>query len=181
MCPFSVMEEYLPKKGTIVDFGCGEGVYTQYLARVSKHRNVIGIDSNKQKITLAKQSSKEISNIEFLNQNALSCSIRTISGATFSDFLHHMTYEDQLILLKKIAGKLKRDGVIVIKEINASSTIRSRLSRVWDFIFYPHDEIYYRSVSDWKKQLTKLGFSVKTKEDVLYFPGSTNILICTKK
>ena len=43
--PFDIIEKHVPKKGTIVDLGCGFGIFANFLAIQSDDRKVIGIHS----------------------------------------------------------------------------------------------------------------------------------------
>lgn len=181
ICPFHLMEQYLPKKGTIIDIGCGEGVFCQYLARSGERRTVIGIDTNGKRIELAKRAGRFLGNLQFKKQNALSINFSQIDVIVMSDFFHHLNTISQKKLLKSIASGLKKGGVLLIKEISSGDLLRSRLSRFWDFVFYPKDTIYYREKNELKRTLGSLGFGVKVKKEALHFPGSTHLFLCTKQ
>ena len=180
MCPFERMEKYIPKKGMVVDVGCGEGIFSIYLAMISSKRKVIGIDIESRRLSLAKRSSSDLENIEFKNISATQLTDKC-QGIIISDSFHHFGKEDQLTFLKICSKILTKNGILVIKEINKSDFVRSRLSRLWDFILYPHDSIRYWSKQDLELHLKSLGFSIKTKNEARYFPGSTLLYICTKK
>lgn len=181
MCPFSVMEKHLPRSGTIYDVGCGEGIMVQYVARVRPTRTVIGVDTDARRIKTAKQATRELENVDFKVQSALKTDFKRASGVIVSDFLHHISYEDQEKLFVSISKGLRKNGVFLIKEIDRADTIRRIMSRFWDWVFYPQDTIYYRDMHETVNRLNKMGFKVKWNRAVWYFPGSTNILACVKK
>lgn len=58
------IEEYIPNKSTILDAGCGVGAGTKYFSYHSS--NIIGIDSSKQSIHIAR---KKYPDIKFINQS----------------------------------------------------------------------------------------------------------------
>lgn len=178
--PFENIEKYLPKQGEIVDIGCGEGVLSIYLSYKERKRYVYGIDFDKDKIVLAKKAGQGFKNLEFKISDALSWDKR-IDGLVISDTFHHFPRKTQELFLKKAATLLKKRGVLVIKEINKDDLIRSKLSRFWDFILYPKDEINYWSILDFKSRLKALGFQVSVKREAILFPGSTILYICSKK
>lgn len=173
--PLKEIDRAIPKKGLILDLGCGEGVIAVYLSK-KLNRQVIGIDANKKR--LPKSSQK---NLVFKNTDITKISFEKINGAVLSDVLHHLPLKKQHELIANIYKNLKRDGVLVIKEIDTSEFIRSRLSRLWDFILYPHDKITFTNCKYLKKILTKIGFEVKITRPCRFFPGSTTLFICTKK
>lgn len=172
--PLETIDHYLPMQGLIVDLGCGQGVIAKYVARVKK-REVIGIDFNPRRLPVS-----NLENLKFKNQNILDYSISNISGVILSDVLHHLDFADQKNILEKISQGLKKGGTLIVKEIDTRELIRSKLSRLWDFILYPKDRIYFRDLSQLSMQLKRLDFKVSLVRTPRLFPGSTNLLICQK-
>ncbi len=173
--PLKEIDRAIPKKGLIIDLGCGEGVVALYLSK-KLNRQVIGIDVNKKRLPKSTQK-----NLIFRNADITKMSFEKISGAVLSDVLHHLILKDQHKLLKKIFKNLNKNGVLIIKEIDTSEFIRSKLSRVWDYILYPQDKITFTNYKYLKQILTKTGFTVKITRPCRYFPGSTTLYVCTKK
>ena len=58
--PIQKIEKYIPKKGTVLDVGCGYGLTSIYFALKSKNRKVIGLDLDKKRIIDARKASKNI-------------------------------------------------------------------------------------------------------------------------
>lgn len=177
--PFDKLEKNLPISGHIVDIGCGEGAFSIYSAISSKKRVVSGVDIDARRIAIARKAGKIINNATFYKKNALSWK-RKVNGIVISDVFHHLSLNDQYKFLKQSYNNLQKGGVLVIKEINKDDTIRSRLSRLWDFILYPGDKINYWSRSKLISKLNKQGFKVNSFREAPFFPGSTFFYICTK-
>lgn len=177
--PFGEIEMHFPKVGKIIELGCGEGVISTYLALGSKKRTVIGIDTDKNKIDLANASTKQLRNISFEQSDALE-GIRQSDGILLSDFLHHLPRQRQDMLLGEIYKSIKSGGVLIIKEIDLNDFVRSKVSRIFDYIFYPKDKITFLKADSLSKKLTKLGFKVTVKKEKKLFPGSTTLFICKK-
>jgi 2-polyprenyl-3-methyl-5-hydroxy-6-metoxy-1,4-benzoquinol methylase len=172
--PLSEIDNALPKKGKITELGCGQGVISKYLA-MRKDRYVLGIDLNKERIGKSKNR-----NLQFKVGDITRNVYKLHDGFVISDVLHHLSLEGQKILLTKLHKALKDDGLLIIKEIDTNEIIRSRLSRFWDFIFYPNDKINYWNSKELKTYLEKLGFQVSIQRPCRFFPGSTTLFICTK-
>src|SRR3989344_6060006 len=81
---------------------------------------------------------------------------------------------------KNISKNLRPGGILVIKEIDTGENLRSKLSRFWDFVFYPKEKIYFTSAKELSSKLENLGFSVIIKRLAYFFPGSTTLFICKK-
>lgn len=172
--PLEQIDYYIPKRGQIIDLGCGQGVISVYLARIPTRR-VIGVDTNAKK--LPNSSTK---NLSFIKADINLYSTKGAKGIILSDVLHHMDINNQKKLLTKVKKLLSPKGVLVIKEIDTKEFIRSRLSRIWDYVLYPNDAIYYWSSSDLGLYLDNLGFKVKVQRTARFFPGSTTLFICKK-
>lgn len=172
--PLNEIDRLLPKRGRLVDLGCDGGVIAQKLIAV-KTRFVIGVDKDAKRFP--RSSAK---NLKFVHADILKFDLNYFEGAVISDVLHHLKYNDQKKLLNKIFKALKQRGVLVIKEIDTGEFIRARLSRLWDFIFYPNDKIYYWQAKNLKRFLENLGFKVRIIRPIRLFPGSTTLFICKK-
>lgn len=174
MLPLKEMDHIIPKEGKVVELGCGEGIIAQYLARVST-REVLGVDRNQKRLPIVKQK-----NLQFDCADITNYKLGRVDSIVISDVLHHLPFASQNNLLKECYKALGSKGVLVIKEINTDDKVRSRLSRFWDFVFYPLEKISFSSAKVLKSKLRKIGFEVEMKKASLLFPGSTNLYICKK-
>lgn len=173
--PLHEIDQFMPLEGKIIDLGCGQGIIASYLARI-KSRSVIGLDNDISRLPKSIQK-----NLTFSQENLNSVKLSRINGAVISDVLHHLEAEKQKVLINKVYLALEKNGVLIIKEIDTGEKIRSRLSRFWDFIFYPKDKIYFNSATNLKNFLKKTGFSqIKVLRPCRFFPGSTTLLVCVK-
>lgn len=179
MLPLSEINQAIPKRGLIYEIGSGNGAISQYLGERSPFRQIVGLDTDSGKIRRARLYN-QAKNVHFEFADALKYRYQTYAGVVLSDFLHHVNFLSQERILRYLARQLKKESVLVIKEIDQKDGIRMWLSRLWDLIFYPHDKIYYRSTIDWIQLLTKLGLTVSEKRSVQWFPGSTHLFICKK-
>lgn len=172
--PLDLIDKNLPPKGKIVDLGCGEGTVALSLAN-NKARQVIGIDINKKRIPVSRKK-----NLKFIVDNLNSINLSSIQGAVLSDVLHHLNYKQQYTLISKVYHYLEKGGVLIVKEIDKEELIRSSLSRLWDFLLYPKDKIFFSKKSDFEMVLKKIGFQTRVLRPCRYFPGSTTLYICKK-
>lgn len=172
--PLKEIDQSLPQRGLIIDLGCGEGSIAKYLAR-QQQRNVVGVDLSKDRLPKT-----NLKNLRFECLDIINFNISGAKGIILSDVLHHLDLFKQKKLLSKIAKNLKKGSVLVIKEIDTQEFIRSKLSRFWDFIFYPQDKIYYSGSQYLKLLLENLGFRVKLIRTSRLFPGSTTLYIARK-
>ncbi len=178
--PIENINHNLPNVGLIYEIGCGTGALAEEIARYSDKRRVIGIDKNAYKIKQA-QKNLRLKNLKYVVEDIFKFQMHSCVGIIMSDFLHHLSYTQQEILVRKIAKLLPKNNNLLIKEIDASDGWRTFLSRIWDGLLYPGDSICYRSQKQWIKLFTHNGFNVAVKRTNHLFPGSTWFYICTKK
>lgn len=181
MLPISEIDAMLPKKGIILDLGCGIGALSFFLAISSNQRLVFGWDIDTRRISAAKKITKDVQNLRFEEVSALEIGKKkNLDGVVISDVLHHIEFSQQEEVVKKIFSSLNKDGVLVIKEVDNSQKIRALLSLFWDRLFYPHEISYFRTKNAWITLLKRNHFSIEVKRTMLWFPGSQTLFICKK-
>ena len=176
--PLAKIDAALPRTGTIYDVGCGEGVIANYISRTSQ-RIIIGIDQDQARLKAGKLSSTS-SNVTFVKSDIITHKYSRMNGCVISDVLHHLSKQSQRKLLQRISAAMKPGGVLVIKEINRSDMVLSKLSRLWDFVLYPKDTINYFSQAEIVSLLNSLNFKVVHKQVHRLVPASIHLYICTK-
>lgn len=181
MLPIPKINRSLPKKGKILDLGCGNGGLSIILAKFSPGRFLIGWDIDSLRVRDAIKQSFGNKQVLFKVMDVITSRIPKINGAIASDFLHHLSKNEQEVVIKKIYSSLEKNGVFVIKETDQDDFIRHGFSKFWDNLFYPGDRTHYRGEKEWTDFLRYVGFSVSSKKCVFWFPGSTKLFICKKK
>lgn len=174
MLPLHEIDHAIPRKGIVVELGCGQGVIAQYLAS-TKTRQVIGVDNNKQRLSKSGQK-----NLIFILADIRKYDLKNVDAFVISDVLHHISFQDQKNLLEKISKSLKKGGTLVIKDVDTGEFVRSRLTRFWDFILYPKDKIYFNDANKLKIFLKSIKFEVTITRPSRLFPGSTTLFVCQK-
>lgn len=178
--PFKDLDRHLPSHGKIFDLGCGDGLVSQYLAQASIKRQVIGIDQNPAKISQIQAQSHSLSNLTFKVADITKVNLSSATACLLSDVLHHFSPSTQTQLLASLSQQLKPGSICLIKEINSHDVLRSKLSRLWDWLLYPQDQINYFSAPELISMMTDLNFKVKFYPVTPWFPGSVNLFVCTK-
>ena len=118
LTPFEKMEEYIPKKGKILDLGCGNGLFSNYLAIKCQDREITGLDYSTKRISIARKTIQGRKNIAFSLGHIESIKLSPCDCIIFSDFLHHLSYQNQEELIRCSFESLNQDGILIIKEID---------------------------------------------------------------
>lgn len=174
------IEKMLPQKGLIIDLGCGYGIFSNYLALTGPKRKILGIELNKDKIRFA---DKGFTNISFLVEDVTKIDIPQAEVFVLICVLHHLnSFQAQEKLLDFCVKKLKKNGLLLIDEVDNRPWWKYLITRLADFLLYPRDKIYFRFQPDMLKLLKRFPLTVEVKNvDGRLAPFSQLIYICRKK
>lgn len=183
--PLQELEKHIPKKGTFVELGCGDGILSNFLAITSKDRKIIGIDNDKKRVKTAKRG---LANTMYISGDIREIDIPQSDGIIISHVLHHLSsYKQQEDLLKICRQKIKSNGNIYILEIYKNKNFKYLLGWFFDHFLVPiffekklYSKIYYRSDKEWNLLLNKIGFKTKIIDVSPNKPISNIIILCKK-
>ncbi len=118
---FEWARELIPKlhlKGdeALLDIGCGDGKITALLASYLPHGNVVGIDSSKEMIALARKSYPHCHypNLSFLRMDAREITFREQFDVAFSNAALHWIIDHQPVL-EGVAQSLDKKGRLLFQ------------------------------------------------------------------
>jgi 2-polyprenyl-3-methyl-5-hydroxy-6-metoxy-1,4-benzoquinol methylase len=166
LCPMPAVAAHVPKKGVIVDLGCGHGLFTLMLARASANRQVIGIDLDARKIAVARQA--RLPNLRFEVGDIGQIEVPPAQAVTVLDVLYLVPYDVQEKLLAACAARLAPGGVIVLKEMAEVPRWKAWLNRLEETLAVRVLRItvggafYFRPRAGWQALFERLGFAVET-------------------
>ncbi len=168
ICPFLKMEEYFPKKGKIIDLGCGNGLFSNLLKLGSMDRKIIGYDLDEKKIKIAKKTQyKKNPDINFYHADILKVDYPISNVFCLSDVLYLIPYEKQEIILRKCYASLKKGGILIIKEVDT----KPKWKYWWNFFqeiisvkilnLTLGKNFYFKGEKEYMEILSEIGFKVK--------------------
>ena len=109
------VERETPRTGTILELGCGHGLFSNLLALRSPGRRVIGIDLSPEKIRHASASIGGRGNIEFISGDVLDLQLPACDAITIVDVTYLLPPDEQQRLLQECRRRLRSGGVLVWK------------------------------------------------------------------
>ncbi|GAA4371111.1 MMPL family transporter [Hymenobacter saemangeumensis] len=113
---YHLFDQLLPRRGHILDIGCGYGFMANMLALTSKERQVQALDYDYEKIMVAQNGFVGRGNVGFAYANALEARFPAQDGIVLSDVLHYLQPEEQAALLQKCADNLNAGGILIIRD-----------------------------------------------------------------
>ncbi|UII28863.1 1-acyl-sn-glycerol-3-phosphate acyltransferase [Fulvivirga maritima] len=123
---YKLFDELVPKKGKVVDVGCGYGPMSYALGFSSPEREIFGIDYDDLKIRLANNCPVKPANIHFEVCDALNYEFSESDVYIISDVLHYLTSQEQKQLLENVERNLSAEGKIIIRDGDSSKRERHK-------------------------------------------------------
>jgi len=109
------IESHVPEMGTIVDLGCGHGLFANLMALRSKQRLVTGIDLAPEKIEVARETVGSRDNMDFICADIFETDFPECDAITIVDVLYLLPRSGQLRILQECRRKLRDGGLLVWK------------------------------------------------------------------
>jgi 2-polyprenyl-3-methyl-5-hydroxy-6-metoxy-1,4-benzoquinol methylase len=167
ICPLLQLEGHFPEEGTIIDLGCGNGLFPNILSLGSPERRITGIDLDKNKIETAEQTKAPDSQTTYQMGDVVETDYPQGDVFTLVDVLYLIPYDKHEIILKKCYRSLPKGGTLIVKEMDTAP----RWKYAWNFFqetlavkligFTLGERFYFRSQKGYVEILQRIGFSVK--------------------
>jgi SAM-dependent methyltransferase len=128
------INDIIPKKSSVIDLGCGPGLYTEKLSRM--HHTVTGIDISKRAITYATKSAvRNKLTIQYYHQNylqKLSHGKFEVAMCIYCDF-GALTNEEQVIFLQNVSDNLCDNGILILDVFANNLSNTKKEEKKWDY------------------------------------------------
>jgi len=112
----TVLDQYLPRHGLILDPGCGYGIISHLVSSACPERRVTGVDASSRRIEVAKSSVNSRKNLEFHAADIMSFRIPHCNAIMMIDILQMLPHSEQEKLLIRCHERLCDGGVVIIKD-----------------------------------------------------------------
>ena len=147
---YTLLHQWVPRQGEILDLGCGYGFVAYMLALSATDRMITGVDYDRDKIEVANGSFLKTSGINFETADIRTYNFTNKDCIILSDVLHYLPTPDQEPLLAKCMENLKAKGIIIIREADESREKGHLQSRLTEFL---STSINFNKTYDGKKML----------------------------
>lgn len=182
LCPFGAVESHVPRKGRILDFGCGYGMLSNFLSLKSPERRVLGIDLNKDRIMVAERSAKGYPEVSFQLGDVRDFKGIPFDAVVMTDVLHHIDDDNVRVLLRIMRSCLSDAGTLVVLDVDRTPFRKFYPTYLIDRLLNLTRSLHYRSRPLLTLLLSQSGFRVQqvvqADQDL---PLSDVIYLCRKE
>lgn len=112
LADLTFVEAFVPRRGFIVDLGCGHGLFANLLREASDGRRVLGVDADPRKVAIAKLTERE--GLRFELGDVTTRQPPPCDAVTVVDVLYLMPPEVQEQLVAHAASALAEGSLLVI-------------------------------------------------------------------
>ena len=120
-CPLDAVAARVPARGRILDYGCGHGLLSTYLALGSRERDILGVDVDEEKLALASRAAARATErgarIRFAAIAPGEIPPGPWDAIAIVDILYLIEPKEQRRILLALAGGLRPGGTLLVKEV----------------------------------------------------------------
>lgn len=116
---YELFHQLLPKKGKIMDIGCGYGFMSYMLHFLSPERRITGVDHDEDKIATAQHCYLRNEHLHFETADITSYTLEHHDAFVLLDVLHYLPAAAQERLLQQCIRNLNPGGVIIVRDGDA--------------------------------------------------------------
>jgi 2-polyprenyl-3-methyl-5-hydroxy-6-metoxy-1,4-benzoquinol methylase len=149
-CPFDKLLEHVPTGASVLDVGCGNGVFLVMLAESGRIRAGYGVDRSRDAIRNAQRTANEKTGLGLLHFQTVD-SLAEVPNLGFDvvsmvDVVHHIPKPEQLKFFVEAANKLRPGGTLIYKDISAKHKLWGLCNTLHDlakarqFVHYVSEE-----------------------------------------
>jgi len=169
--PLIEIEKLLPKKGNVLDVGCGYGITSAFFAIKNPDVQIDGSEINKSRVKTAKNIFSGIHNLNFYVSSLIKKNNKKYDAIIAVDLLHHLDDSQKNILISDAYSSLSNNGLFIIKDINTRPILKYLWNYLHDLLMTKFSKLYFLSHTQTVSLLQKNKFKIVKKgiiKNILY-------------
>lgn len=176
------IRQYLPKKGSVLELGCGFGLFSLYFAMSNPEIHVHGVDLSERRIALARGAAEKLG----IRNATFECKdVREIvtEGAQWDavyvlDVLHHLGRSRVPAMLATLRKGLRDGGVLIVKDIDTRPFHQMAFTWLLDVVVTRGELPEYWSAQSLTQAIHAAGFRVFSHPMADVLPFSHRLYFC---
>jgi 2-polyprenyl-3-methyl-5-hydroxy-6-metoxy-1,4-benzoquinol methylase len=176
--------QYLPASGSVLDIGCGFGLFSLYYASTGPGRLVRGIDLNPRRIGMARRAATRLGleNVVYEELDARHFKGDSpVSAAYMLDIVHHLPNDEVPSLLRELHRAIAPGGLLMVKDVDTRPAPKRWFTWALDKLMNPRAPVRYWSSEELTDALGDVGFTVRHHLMVDVLPYPHILYVCTRR
>ncbi|HEV8536531.1 MAG TPA: class I SAM-dependent methyltransferase [Candidatus Limnocylindria bacterium] len=165
------VERFVPKKGFIVDLGCGHGLFACLLREAADTRRVVGIDLDERKIEVARSAIRDTQWLRFEVGDIVKDPPPHCDAVTIVDVLYLLPFDQQEQVLRNAASALGEGGPMIVKAQERRTDPRYAITYAQELVTVGlgftrggHERFYFPSRDEAVAMFERAGFVVEVED-----------------
>jgi 2-polyprenyl-6-hydroxyphenyl methylase/3-demethylubiquinone-9 3-methyltransferase len=176
--------QYLPPAGTVLDIGCGFGLFSLYYAATAPARFLRGLDLNTRRIALARRAAARLGleNVAYEETDARDFKGDSEVAAVYMlDIVHHVSPAAVPLLLRQLHRAIAPGGMLLVKDVDTRPVLKRWFTWALDKAMDPRAPVRYWSGDELTAALERTGFTVRRHLMVDILPYPHVLYVCTRR
>ena len=176
--------QYLPASGTVLDIGCGFGLFSLYYAATSAGRLVRGVDVDRKRIGMARRAAARLrlDNVVYEEGDARDFKGDSqVAAAYMLDIVHHIPPDTVPALLRQLHRAVAPGGLLMVKDVDTRPAPKRWFTWALDKLMDPRAPVRYWSSDELAGALGDAGFTVRRHLMVDVLPYPHILYVCTRR
>lgn len=155
--------QFLPRRGHVLEFGCGFGLFALYFGSAFPDLTIHGVDVDERRIELANRARDRLglTNVTFAYGDAATPEIHDrIQAGYMLDLLHHLPRTSARALIRQFYDQLPPGGTLIVKDVDTRPRYKMAFTWLLDYVMTGGERPEYWSSADLTRELRDTGFSV---------------------
>jgi 2-polyprenyl-3-methyl-5-hydroxy-6-metoxy-1,4-benzoquinol methylase len=176
--------QYLPASGTVLDVGCGFGLFSLYYAATGARRLLRGLDVDRRRIALARRAAARLGleNVVYDETDARHFKGDSqVAAAYMLDIVHHVPREAVRPLLNQLHRAVAPGGILLVKDVDTRPAPKRWFTYALDKLMDPRAPVRYWPSDELAAALGETGFTVRRHLMVDVLPYPHILYVCTRR
>jgi 2-polyprenyl-3-methyl-5-hydroxy-6-metoxy-1,4-benzoquinol methylase len=178
------IDQYLPAEGSVLDLGCGFGLFSLYFGGTAPARRIVGVDLDAKRVSAARRSAAMLGreNLRYEVSDAVSWQTeQTFDAVYMLDLVHHLPAAEVPAFLSAVTKRLAPGGTLILKDVAPTPRYKMWFTLALDRLMVGNDPIRYWPPAELSALLEQLGFEVRRHRmtDILPYPHI--LYVCRKR
>jgi 2-polyprenyl-3-methyl-5-hydroxy-6-metoxy-1,4-benzoquinol methylase len=172
-CPVALVDAEVPRRGRVLEVGCGHGLISAYLALSSSDREVNGVDIDPRKIAVASHAQSHVDpktvHLDFHHAVSGDVPAGPWDAIVIVDVLYLLEKTAEFALLDACVEPLAQGGVLVVKETDVAPRWKHWLARTQEVVatkilrITAGSSLSFTPIAEIAGHLRSLGLEVSTR------------------